>query len=158
MALLGAKTEAINPKLLTLFVPPPDNKKSLKKWAYKELAKESDGILAILRDSGEECQVLAHDTGTNSNMIVVTDRRTFQVKRGKIRKAFAHSEVELTKLLSTPDSGDGGMLVEVETYAYRRDYSPQDLKRYEAMILAKVATPGVANAVCAHIDKYIETS
>lgn len=71
-----------DPLLVAVFSEPPENKKYPRKLANKTLDKESASIMATLRESGETPVRVVHDFQGGS-MIVVTDRRTFEIKRGK---------------------------------------------------------------------------
>lgn len=148
MGIFGEQKQS-DPALLAVFAAPPDNKKYLQSSAQKRLAKESDGIMAVLKSTGETCLVVAHDSADDA-MLVVTDRRTFTFKRGRIQKEYSHQEVAETTLGAMPN---GNMLVQIESQASRLDYSPTDVMRFSAIIQIQVATPRIANIICGHIDK-----
>jgi hypothetical protein len=153
MGIFGEQKQS-DPSLLAVFAAPPDNKKYLLSSAQKTLAKESDGIMAILKGTGETCLVVAHDINDNA-ILVVTDRRTFTIKRSRIQQELSHQEVAETILGAMPN---GNMLVVIESYASRLDYSPNDPMRFEKIISAEVATPRIGNIICTHIDKYLNAS
>jgi hypothetical protein len=149
MSLLSNKAQA-DASLQVLFVAPPERDKSRRKWADKELAKESGAIISELTRTGEVCLVLAHDA--RSGMVVVTDQRTFILKRGRIRKQLRHEEVAETMLGTMPN---GSTIVTIESIESRLDYSPTDAMRYEKVINVEVATPRIGNIICAHVDHHI---
>lgn len=150
MGIFGEQKQS-DPLLLAVFAAPPDNKKYLLSSAQKTLAKESDGIMTILKGTGETCLAVAHDIYDNA-ILVATDRRTFTIKRSRIQMELSHQEVAKTTLLVRPN---GNMLVVIESHASLLDYSPNDPMRYEKIIQIEVATPRIANIICGHIDKYL---
>lgn len=152
MGIFGEQKQS-DPSLLVVFAAPPDNKKYLLSSAQKILTKESDGIMATLKSTGETCLVVAHDIHDNA-ILVVTDRRTFTIKHSRIRYELRHQEVAETILKVMPNEN---MLVQIESYASRLDYSPNDPMRFEKIILVEVATPRIGNIICTHIDKYLNT-
>ncbi len=150
MGIFGEQKQS-DPSLLAVFAAPPDNKKYLLSSAQKTLAKESDGIMDILKVTGETCLVVAHDINYNA-ILVVTNRRTFTIKRSRIQMELSHQEVAETKLFVKPNEN---MLVAIESHASRLDYSPNDPMRFEKIIQIEVATPRIGNIICGQIDKYL---
>lgn len=154
MGFLDGPAEQVDSMLAAVFASPPEHNRSQRKWAEKALAKESQSIMTLLRGTGETCLAVAHDHGMDSNVIVVTNRRTFQMKRGRVRKELAHSAVAETKIGTMP-SGD--TMVMIESHEARRDYSPSDPMRTNKIIYAEVATPGIAQAIYSPIDQRISS-
>ena len=131
------------------FEPPPPDEKSQRRSAERDFGKEADAIGKILSGSGEIPLVIAQDTAFNTRVVVVTDRRAFQIKGGKIRRELAHSEVQLTKLRPLFD----GTLVIVESFMANQDLRPDDPRREEHILKVKVATPSIADLSRGHIDR-----
>ncbi len=70
--------------------------------AAKGLEKEGAGAATILAQSGESPVVAGYG---REGLVVVTDRRTIVVKRGKVRTERPHSSVTVTKLGKHPGMG-----------------------------------------------------
>lgn len=70
--------------------------------AAKGLEKEGAGAAAILAQSGESPVVAGYG---REGLVVVTDRRTIVVKRGKVRTDRPHASVRLTRLMKHPGMG-----------------------------------------------------
>ncbi|MGH4017760.1 MAG: hypothetical protein ACREQV_08045 [Candidatus Binatia bacterium] len=153
MGIFGNSSNHMHPTLAAVFASPPEHDRTQRRWAEKALSKEADALMAILGSSGETPLVVAQDTSViGGNVIVVTDRRTFQLKRGKIRKELPHSEIAETKLGAT---SSGSTLVTIESVASQQDYAPNDTARFSQIVLAEVATPRIGNTICGHIDRII---
>ena len=85
-------------------------------------------------------------------LLLVTDRRSVELKKGVIQKQLWHREVEVTRLFTM---ANGSTMVSVESEASRLDFSPTDPMRYTKIIHVEVATPRVANAICKYIDGHL---
>lgn len=133
------------------FQPPPQDGKSHRRSAERDFKKEADAISAILAASGEVPLIIAQDTAFNTRVVVVTDRRTFQIKAGKVRMELAHSQVQLTRLRPLFD----GTLVIVESVVANQDFRPDDPRREEHILQVKVATAEIADLICGHINRLI---
>jgi hypothetical protein len=150
MKMSVAISAQVSPALANAFIAPPENMRYLHKSAHKELNKEAAALSALLADTGEQCLVIALDTSMNSNLVVVTDRRTFQYKRGSVRKEMAHSDVAKTTIGVLPNQD---ILVEIESHSSRLDYAPNDVDRFQKILMPHVATPRIAQVITAHIDR-----
>lgn len=139
-----------NQSLESVFIAPPENKKWQVKSARKAMEKESASLASLLSGSGEKCLLVAHDMDMYSHLVVVTDRRTFQFKRGRVQKELAHSDVAATSLKAHPNDY---ILVIIESYSSRLDYSPQDSMRFTKILMPHVATPRIGQAICSVIDQ-----
>ena len=140
--------ETADPRLVGVFAFPPDNPSYRKREAEKALTRESSAVMAILGGSGETCLIAAHDAANNT-LVVVTDQQTFTVKQGSIRQQLRHDQVAGTRITSAINQNIG---VWIESHESRLDYAPDDVMRYSKIIHVDVATPQIANAICAEID------
>ncbi|MEO7262834.1 MAG: TerD family protein [Jatrophihabitantaceae bacterium] len=147
-AAAGQRTGDITQQVQEAFQPPPPDEKSRRRSAERDFGKEADAIGRIVAASGEIPLVIAQDTALDTRVVVVTDKRAFQIKGGKIRRELAHSQVQFTRLRPLFD----GTLVIVESFAANRDFQPTDARREEHILQAKVATPEIADLIRGHID------
>lgn len=124
-----------------------------RKVVLKVLAKSQDGIRADL-EPGEQPICIAYYMGSagGNNILLVTDRRSIEVKKGKFRRQLRHAEVGGTTLGHMPN---GDTLVQIESSTARLDYGPNDPERFEHIIQIQVGTPRVANAICAAVDQFL---
>lgn len=150
-AAAGQRTGDISSQVQQAFEPPPPQERSQRRSAERDFGKEAEAIGRILAASGETPLVIAQDTAFDTRVVVVTDKRAFQIKGGKIRMELAHSQVQLTRLRPLFD----GVLVIVESFAANQDYQPTDPRRDEHILQAKVATPDIADLVRGQIDRII---
>lgn len=146
----GASTE-ISPSVEAVFVSPPEHDKYRYKTARKIVARESDAIIQSTKT--ENLLLVAHCQSAMSDAaIVVTDRRSLMVRKGKIEKSLEHSEVAETTIGAMPA---GTTLVAILSVASQQDYALNDARRFSEIIQAEVATPRIGNAICAHVDRII---
>lgn len=143
-------------ELAPYFVGPPEGRPL--KDAKNVVAKEAGSILQQMQPgNGEVFHVVAacvQGAEINPSAVVVTNRRTMVVKRGKVRADYSHGEVAETKLYTAPRNG-GVLVVEVLTKTAVMDYAPNDYMRYGHILIVDVPTPRIANAICAAIDQYL---
>jgi len=150
MGLFGSAPVDLDPRVAgVLTAPDPARDKAGYKAAAKAVSNESGAILANTSSAGDAPLAIAYDS-FNNEVLVVTDRRSFTIKRGKIKKELAHSEVAETKLGSLPN---GKILVIIESHESRLDFSPNDPMRFSKIIQVQVSTPRIGNVICAHIDQ-----
>lgn len=150
-AATGQRTGDITSQVRQAFQPPPPQQKSQRRSAERDFGKEAQAIGRILAARGEVPLAIAQDTAFNTRVVVVTDKRTFQIKGGKIRMELAHSQVQLTRLRPLFD----GVLVIVESFTANQDFQPADPRRDEHILQAKVATPDLADLIRGQIDRMI---
>lgn len=152
MPLFGPSAPA-DTRLVAVFAAPPEHERAARRQAEKALAKESDAIVRIISEADEEPLVIAYDSGSlGSSIVVITNRRSFQIKGGRIRKELAHGEVAETKLGRMPS---GRMLVTIESIAAQQDYRPTDPMRFTKIVQVEVDTPRIANLICGQVDRII---
>jgi hypothetical protein len=89
--------------------------------------------------------------GMFTRVLVITFNGVAEVAKKKIDKYFSFAEIAETKLFNHPQ----GILVQVITHTARRDYLPDDARRYQHIIQIMTATPGAGNKVCAAIDPHL---
>lgn len=139
--IFGAQRQAA-PSLTAVFVAPPVGDQAEQIRAAKELAKESDGILAVLSSTGETCLAVACATSMEPVVVVVTDRRTFTTKRGRIRREIRHHDVAD---VSVGNFTNEGVLVTIEPK------SPGGSLRPEQGMQLLVASPKIGDVIRSHI-------
>lgn len=136
----------MNPKIESVLALPPDKRQA--KQATKAVEKESASITAVM-GTQETPLLVAHNSGLDNDVLVVTDQRSFTIKRGKVRRELAHHEVHSTRLAVMPR---GTILVGIDSHVSVLDYAPNDSKRFMHIVQVEVATPRIANMICALID------
>lgn len=151
MGLFGNKAAVdVDPELAAVVTSSTDKDRAS---ALKTLAKCQAGIRASL-EPGEQSLCLAqYMPGVGAyGLLLVTNRRTAEVKGGQFVRQLRHDEVAETKLGRMPN---GNTLVTIESTAAKLDYRPNDPKRFEKIIFLEVATPRMGNAICAAIDQFL---
>ena len=143
--------QPVDPRLVAVFAFPPDEPSYRKKDAEKALARESSAIVAILNATGETALIAAHDAASN-RVLVVTDQRTFLVKRGVIDQEKRHSQVAETKI-HDGTGRIGNMRITIFDLEARMTYGPNSEGSFRNCIGAEVATYRTANAICTLIDE-----
>jgi hypothetical protein len=119
----------------------------------KTLAKCQAGIRASLEPAEEPLCLAQYLPGVGAyGLLLVTNRRTAEVKGGQFVRQLRHDEVAETKLGKMPN---GNTLVTIESTAAKLDYRQNDPKRFEKIIFLEVATPRIGNAICAAINQFL---
>ena|SRR5579859_1861144 len=152
--LLGGQQSApgpADPRLVAVFAFPPDEPSYRKRDAEKALTRESSAIMAILGTTGETALIAAHDAAHN-RVLVVTDQRTFVVKRGAIEQEKRHNQVAETTI-HDGTGRIGNMYVTIFDLESRMTYGPNSEGSFRNCIGAEVATYRTANAICNLIDE-----
>jgi hypothetical protein len=84
-------------RLAAVYQWPPPDENSFLRQAKKDLENEGPGVVQLLNQTGETPPLVA---GTGSDgLAVVTDKRTIDIRRGKIRREIVHSDVRQTRLM-----------------------------------------------------------
>ena len=89
-------------QLSAVYQWPLPEEKTYVRHAKKGLDKEGEGVAWLLVSTGETPIVAAN---ARDGLAVVTDRRTIEVKRGKIQYEVAHANVRQTRLMKHPGLG-----------------------------------------------------
>jgi hypothetical protein len=124
------------------------------KWkrdsALKSLAKCEVPLNELAQH--ESLTVLAPDlSGMHTIVLAATSNGVAEVGKKQVDKYFTFAEIAETKLLRHAN----GIIVQVITHVARRDYLPDDSRRFMHIIHIMTATPGAGNAVCAAIDSHL---
>lgn len=102
--------------------------------AAKGLEKEGAGAAAILAQSGESPVVAGYG---REGLVIVTDRRTIVVKRGKVCRDRPHASVTITELKKHPGMG------------------PMVTLHGQGMDILWLDTMSAANNIAVSIDRYL---
>ncbi len=143
--------QPVDPRLVAVFAFPPDNPGYRKRDAEKALTRESSAIMAILDASGETALIAAHDAAHN-RVLVVTDQRTFVVKRGAIEQEKRHNQVAKTTI-HDGTGRIGNMHITIFDLESMMTFGPNSEGSFRNCIGAEVATYQTANAICNLIDE-----
>jgi hypothetical protein len=146
----GLPPTNINPVLESAVVASNDKARDR---TLRTLAKSEGGILSGLEpDERPLCVAYYMGEFGGDNVIVVTDRRSIMVKKGKFERQLRHNEVAETTRGQMPN---GQILVEILSSHAKLDFRPNDAQRYAHIIQIQVETPRVASAICAAIDQFL---
>lgn len=152
MPLFGGKgpAEVLDRELEAVLVSSPGKAREM---AVKCLAKNQAGIRSSL-EPGEKPLCIARYMGSmgGDRMLVVTDRRSADFKKGSVAQQLRHGDVAETTLASM---SNGDTLLQIESNASRLDYRPNDPMRFEKIIQVQIGTPREAQAICAAIDRFL---
>ena len=146
----------LDPTVEQLFIGGCDERHRDK--ALRQLAKLQGRILPVLSSlrNDETAELLAigsFDGKPSQDLLLVTSQRSIQGVGARFPNELEHSDVIETSIRR----GDYYMIVVIETRTARLDYRPDDTDRFQHMIVFKVATPRVANQICAAIDRRISS-
>jgi hypothetical protein len=145
----GNAAASQHPELVGLLVTADKSRKQ----DMKMLAANEQAIAQILVASGERAIVIAADWNSMSGgVLLVTDRRSVTIRKGKLGKQLMHDEVHSTWLGT---QANGSMLVEIRSKKAMLDYSPNDADRYLHIIQSSVGTPRAGQMICGAIDSRI---
>lgn len=152
MGLFGSKAmpEGVDPELASVVIASTED---VRRLTLKCLSNSQGAIQSSL-ETGERPVCIAWHMGSlgGDMLIVVTNRRSMDVKKRSIVKQLRHEDVAETSLGTLPN---GDTNVQIASESSRLDYRPNDPMRFEQIIQFSVRTPRVANRICAAIDQYL---
>lgn len=133
----SGRRHELNPELEEVFLPASEK---VRRYGLKQVAKHVGGIdTEILPDEGLYCLVLV-SVGVEG-VLLITSRRSIQIRKGHILDELRHESVARTLVYRLPSSGNGVVVLESA----------------DRQLTFNVGTPQQAQTVAATIDAFIRT-
>lgn len=141
---------AVDPSLQKMVIN--ENKRGLQK-TLKLLSKNQLAILASIEAGETVAAILGHggwDPEIFGHVLVITNHRLLNFKKGRIDGSLQQSDVGRTRLFNQPN---GGFMVTIETHVGMM-YPDNDMRHFESScyLAVTVDDPQLARGVCSIID------
>ena len=152
--LSGSDRATVDPSLKAIFVSGCAEKHDGK--AHQLLARRQKHVLPVTNAlrSGEEALLLVGKCDANvrphGDYLLVTNQRTISIC-GSYTQEIEHGDVVEIEA----GAAQFNVLVAIHSRTSRLDYHPNDNKRFEHIIVHKVATPRQGAQIRAAVERYI---